>query len=195
MSGFPGSPRTVTAGFVRLSGGGAIERIVGFRYNPETLVRRLEAAPASAASGPLAPPAEPREVMSFRVVLDASDDLQHASAIAVEAGVGPQLAAIEQLIYAPTRFPDDTILLVWGRHRVLPVQVVELQIHEQLFAPDLAPISADVDVTVNVLKTDALGHRPDALRIWTRHLSEMDALAARGPRTELADMGLGPGFF
>jgi len=190
MSSFPGSPKTVTAGFVRLSGDGAIECIVGFRYNPETLTRRLEATTAGAASEPAASPAEPREVMSFRVVLDASEDLQRASAIAVDAGVGPQLAAIEQLMYA-TRFPDDTILLVWGRHRVLPVQVVELQIHERLFAPDLAPISADVDVTVHVLKTDALGQRPNALRIWTRHLSEMDALAARRPRTELADMGLG----
>jgi hypothetical protein len=190
MSAFPGSPRTVTAGFVRLSSDGAIQRIVGFHYNPETLSRRLETTTTGAASVPAGSPAEPREIVSFRVVLDASDDLQQASAIAVDAGVGPQLAAIEQLMYAPTRFPDDAILLVWGRHRVVPVQVVELQIHERMFAPDLAPISAEVDVTVHVLKTDDLGHHPNALQIWNRHLSEMDALAARAPQTELADMGL-----
>jgi hypothetical protein len=190
MSGFPGSPRTATAGFVRLSSDGAIERIVGFRYNPETLSRRLEATNTGAASVPAGAPAEPREVVSFRVVLDASDDLQQASAIAIDAGVGPQLAAIEQLMYAPTRFPDDAILLVWGRHRVVPVEVVELQIHERMFAPDLAPISADVDVTIHVLKAGDLGHRPHALRIWNRHLSAMDALAAQAPQTELADMGM-----
>jgi len=190
MNGFRGSPKTVTAGFVRLSSDGAIERIVGFHYNPETLSRRLEATTVGAASLPAGSPAEPREVLSFRVVLDASDDLQLASAIAVDAGVGPQLAAIEQLMYAPTRFPDDAILLVWGSHRVVPVQVVELQIHERMFAPDLAPISADVDVTVHVLKIADLAHRPNALRIWNKHLSEMDALAARASQTQLADMGL-----
>ena len=192
MNGFPGSPRIVAAGFVRLSGDGAIARIVGFRYNPDALSRRMEATTVAStpAGSPAGSPAEPREVMSFRVVLDASDDLQEASAIAVEFGVRPQLAAIEQLMYASTRFPDDTILLVWGKHRVVPVQVMELQIHERMFAPDLAPISADVDVTVRVLKTDDLGDRQNALRIWSAHLTEMDALAARAPRTELADMGM-----
>ena len=190
MSSFPGSPRTVAAGFVRLSSDGAIERIVSFQYNPETISRRLEATTTGATSVRAGAPAEPREVVSFRVVLDASEDLERASAIAVDAGVRPQLAAIELLMYAPTRFPNDAILLVWGRHRVVPVQVVELQIHERMFAPNLASISADVDVTVQVLKTDDLGHRPNALRIWSRHLFEMDALAARAPQTELADMGL-----
>jgi len=49
MGTAPGAIRLVKAGFVVLDVTGAIQKIVAFQYNPETLVRKLEGAVAGAA--------------------------------------------------------------------------------------------------------------------------------------------------
>jgi hypothetical protein len=47
MSTAPGSVKLVKGGFVQLDAANAVSKIIGFQYNPETLVRRLEGVNAA----------------------------------------------------------------------------------------------------------------------------------------------------
>jgi hypothetical protein len=109
MGTAPGAIKLVKAGFVVLDVTGAIQKIVVFQYNPETLVRRLDGAGTSVPTiattlpgetvpigvpGPLVPPA-PHETVNFTVSFDAADKLQVGDALTQQNGVYPALSALE----------------------------------------------------------------------------------------------------
>jgi len=52
MGSAPGQLKLVKAGFVVLDQTAAVQKIIAFQYNPETLVRRLDAS--AATTSPLA---------------------------------------------------------------------------------------------------------------------------------------------
>lgn len=105
---------------------------------------------------------------SFKVVVrvDFADRLEAAQNLPPELGVAPEIAAIEDLLYPgeteaqassdgtePVRqkLPRPTVLLVWGRKRVLPVKITGLTVNESLYNQQLNPIRADIEVSVEVL--------------------------------------------
>jgi hypothetical protein len=171
MGSAPGSLKLVKAGFVVLDATtSAVQKIIVFQYNPETLVRRLDAAVAPA------PPAtaEPREVVSFTVSLDAADKLERDDPVAKQSGVLPAMAALESLLYLPA-----SSITVWvsGSRRVVPVRITELVINEQAFDPTLNPIRADVSVSLQVLKDADLGLNSKGRALWDAHLASLRQLA------------------
>jgi hypothetical protein len=203
MASFPGSPKLVKAGFVQLDPEtGAVLRVLTFQYNPEMLVRRLEgtdvAAPMQAAlvpgetvargaavAGPL--PA-PREVITFTLVLDATDKLQAGDPITQQSGLLPAISALELLLYPVGGAPT-----VWvsGNRRIVPVRITEMQIVEQAFDPALNPIRAEVAVTLQVLKDADLAGNPRERALWDAHFAALQQLAkAAYDGGTLAGLGL-----
>ena len=105
---------------------------------------------------------------SFKVLVrvDFADRLEAAQNLPAELGVAPEIAAIEDLLYPaeseaeassdgtePVRqkLPRPTVLLVWGRKRVLPVKITGLTINEAMYNSQLNPVRADIEVSIEVL--------------------------------------------
>jgi len=175
MSGFPGSPLLLKAALVGLDPDNPLASVILFQYNPDTLTRRLEARAAGGGEGGrarseafrLAGP--PRETISFTAVIDAADLLERGDRLAGELGVHPTLAALEMLLYPKmTRVLENLALaeagtleiippeapltvFVWGAKRVLPVRLSGLSITEEAFDPQLNPILARAELSLQVL--------------------------------------------
>ena len=99
--------------------------------------------------------------------LDAPDDDQNTAA--AQHGLHPALATLELLMYPPTLnaqkieqqasqgtvqvSPADLplVLLVWGKSRVVPVKLTSFSISEDAFDTRLNPISAKVELGMQVL--------------------------------------------
>ena len=109
MATFPGSLKLVKAGFVQLDAmTGAVQRILVFQYNPETLVRRLEGVTAVPPPGV---PAAPRETVAFTLVLDATDKLQAGDPATQQTGLLPIISELELLLYPAVRpTPKPSVL-------------------------------------------------------------------------------------
>ena len=105
---------------------------------------------------------------SFKVLVrvDFADRLTETQNLSADLGVAPEIAAIEDLLYPaeteaqassdgtePVRqkLPRPTVLLVWGRKRVLPVKITGLTINEAMYNSQLNPIRADIEVSIEVL--------------------------------------------
>jgi hypothetical protein len=115
---------------------------------------------------------QPRESFpSLKLEIDATDQLEdplpsHPDTLAF--GIGPQLAALELLVYpfsdqllenfftfgTAKKVPENqlpAVLFVWGPARLLPVRLISLSISEEAFDQLLNPIRATVTVSMKVL--------------------------------------------
>ncbi len=124
MSPIRGSSQALRAGFLLLDPAtGTLSKIIEFPFNPAILTRELQAAPLGST------PAEPREVLSFNLVLDASDGLANRDPLVMALGVSPLLSALELLLYGPGALDrQPVVVFVWGGNRVFPVRVLSMQI-------------------------------------------------------------------
>jgi hypothetical protein len=171
---------------------GPIPNIVFFQFNPEQLARTINIPPSPRdnASGqarqrePAQTSAPPTESFNVTAHFSAADDLGGGgagSAIPRVFGVGPQLAALEKMVYpagplsgllgqaidaigdalggggddAPSRaVPRESaprILFIWGPTRVLPVRIKSMSINEQKFDAFLNPVQAEVQIGLEVM--------------------------------------------
>ena len=182
-----GPATLIKGGFIRIDPRtNAIVQLLAFQYNPETLSRSLVALPDSGVAS------EPREGITFTLVVDANDPVQVRDATAAQNGVYPLLSALELLLYVPAGPPASAPLIVfaWGRNRVLPVRMTEFQILEQSFDPTLNPVRVEIAVTLLVLKDADLAVGSFARKLWDDHLILMQELAKEAPAATLADLGL-----
>ena len=117
------------------------------------------------------------ETLSFDIRLDATDKLDQGDNIAQQFGIAPELWTLE-LMMAPKNqitqgaqpptlsqgapqsfaFFDDgknppVTLFVWGRKKVLPVNITNMQIREEEFNFELYPIRAIVTVSLQVIES------------------------------------------
>jgi hypothetical protein len=186
MASSSAAPRSIRAGFVLVDAvTGAISRILEFPLTPEALVRSLETPP------PARVPIEPRELISFALTHDASEALANRDPQAAENGILPLLSALETLMYSRTD-SLPLVMFVWGRHRLLPVRLVSLQIAEQHFDAKLNPIHAQVAVTLHVLKEADLPPHTKGRQLWDVHLVVLQQLAASAPNGTMTDLGIAP---
>ena len=182
MSTFPNSPRLQKGALVGLDPMNPLASVIVFQYNPEKLTRSL--APQSAgtkAEGGTAPGealrllGPPAETITLDVEIDATDQLEKAQPPTTTAGIYPQLAALEMLLYPKSALvianeillrvgiievvPPETpmAVLVWGPKRVLPVRLNTLSITEEMFDPNLNPIHAKATLGLRVLTYRDLG--------------------------------------
>ncbi len=213
MTTFPGSPRLQKGGIVLIDpASGAVQRVIALQYNPDTLTRSLQPkTPAESAdrSEALRLKGPPVETIRLEAELDATDQLSGGDAAAAEAGIHPQLAALETLVY-PTvaqlnathaKAQSGTLeiapmigslrLFVWGKQRVAPVRITEFSITEEAFDPALNPIRAKVTLGMRVLNVDDLGFGSKGGSVYLAHQQQKEQLAARGAGATLNTLGLG----
>ncbi len=114
------------------------------------------------------------QVIGFDIRLDATDKLNDGDAITEQFGIAPQIATLELMVYPkdesllakgigallgkPKGFSftrganPPLILLVFGRKRVLPVNINAMNITETEFSTDLNPIRATVAMSLTVIE-------------------------------------------
>lgn len=170
---------------------GPIPNIVVFQFNPEQLARTIQIPGAKRPTeGKAARHKErgqtgtpPTESFTVTAHFSAADDLGKggaASAIPRVFGVGPQLAALEKMVYpgglisgaigaaidavgdalglggsdAPSKpVPREKvprILFIWGLSRVVPVDIQSMTITEQKFDFLLNPVQAEVQIKLEI---------------------------------------------
>ncbi|HKP98435.1 MAG TPA: hypothetical protein VJ385_22080, partial [Fibrobacteria bacterium] len=175
---------------------GPIPNIVVFQFNPEEIQRTLR-IPENHAGEPVdrarqqgngQTSAPPVETFSLTLHFSAADDLGKggaASAIPRVFGIGPQLAALEKMVYpagpltgilgaaldavgsalgggsapaAENPVPMESLprlLFIWGPTRVLPVAIQSMSITEKQYDALLNPIQAQVQIGLAVASLPA----------------------------------------
>jgi hypothetical protein len=113
----------------------------------------------------------PIETITISVDMNAADQLESPddNTLVAENGLHPALATLEMLMYPPTLTaqkiqeqasrgqvqvqPADLplVLFVWGKSRVVPVKLTSFSVTEDSFDTRLNPISAKVDLSMQVL--------------------------------------------
>lgn len=181
MSPLTGPSGLLKAAFVHFAAAGAEPAYIVFPYNPESLTRTL--LPGAA------PGADPLETIVFTLALDATDQLAEGSAEAAQNGVYPVLSAIELLMYPASVGAGTMTLFVWGPNRIVPVAFAGLRITEQAFNPNLSPMQASVEVTLNVVSADAAG-ASEALGYFQGYLKSLNSLAASAYGNSAAPLGI-----
>ena len=198
MSGFSRSPRVQKGAIVGVDVANPLASVIVFQYNPETLTRTITAQSAGEGSAPgevQRLKAPPKEQISLDVEIDATDQLAAGDAQARTMGIYPQLAALEMLLY-PKSGPlianevlksfgilevippmAPLTLFVWGRKRTLPVRLTSFSIAEEAFDPDLNPIRAKVDLSLDVLSYHDLGLASVGGALFLSHQIQKEVMA------------------
>lgn len=114
------------------------------------------------------------QTIGFDIRLDATDRLDDGNKVAEQFGIAPQIAtlelmvqpkgesllgsAVDSLLGKPKGFSfarnsnPPMILFVFGRKRVLPVNINSMHITETEFSADLNPLRATVTVALTVIE-------------------------------------------
>lgn len=220
MSTFPNSPRLLKAGIVLLDPDtAAVRRIISLQYNPDTLTRSLQIQSAAAAAGgegvqrseALRLKGPPAETIKLEAEIDATDQLEFPgqNPNAVAAGIHPQLAALEAIVY-PTSgqlqanhalaqagtleiIPVQAALslFIWSKNRVVPVRITDFNITEEAFDPALNPIRAKVSLGMRVLSVDDVGFDAKAGSLFMVYQQGKERLARLAPAGAFASFGIG----
>jgi hypothetical protein len=213
MTTFPGSPRLLKGAIVGLDPLNPLASIIVFQYNPETLTRRLDAR-ATGGGGEAADRSEPfrlrtapSETITLAVTVDATDQLEVADDLAVRAGVGPALSALEMLLYPKSTLVVANAVLaqlgnleiippqapltvfVWGAQRVLPVRLTGFSITEQAYDAFLNPILAQVDLTLTVLSYADLKITDPGYTLFLAYQIAKELMASSNPAGSLLNTG------
>jgi hypothetical protein len=211
MTTFPNSPRLLKGGIVLIDpGSGAVRRVIALQYNPDTLTRTLQPK----ASGESADRSEalrlkgpPVETIKLDAEIDATDQFELGQA--TQAGIYPQLAALETIVY-PTvaqlianniKAKSGTLeitpiiapltLFVWSKNRVVPVRITDFSITEEAFDPSLNPIRAKISLSMRVLSVDDLGFDGKGGGVYMSYQQQKETLAAASAGATLNMLGLG----
>lgn len=166
---------------------GPLPNVVIFQFNPDTVTRTIEipARPTGSTTGETTQSGEPPlEKIDITAEFSAADQLGNDNVLAIAAGVGPQLAALEQMVHPSgiisgllgeaidaigdligggdsdetQPVPRETyprLLFIWGLTRVLPVIVTSMSITETKFDRLLNPVEAKVTLGLTVTTPDA----------------------------------------
>jgi hypothetical protein len=114
------------------------------------------------------------QTIGFDIRLDATDKLNDGDTITEQFGIAPQIATLELMVHPkdesllgaaigallgkPKGFSftrganPPLVLFIFGRKRVLPVNINSMNITETEFSTDLNPIRATVGVSLTVIE-------------------------------------------
>jgi len=114
------------------------------------------------------------QTIGFEIRLDASDKLDAGDPVTEQFGIAPQIATLELMVYPKdesvlagvlstllgssagfsfTRSANPPLILfIFGRKRVLPVNIASMNITETEFSADLNPIRASIAVSLTVIE-------------------------------------------
>ena len=217
MSTFPNSPRLLKGGIVLLDPvSGAVQRIITLQYNPDTLTRSLQVQSVDPAGGKnrseaLRLKGPPIETFKLDAEIDATDQLEQPdqNSATVQAGIYPQLTALETIIYptsgqllnnntlaqsgtleiAPMETP--LTLFVWSKNRVVPVRITDFSVTEEAFDTNLNPIRAKVSLGMRVLSVDDLGFEEKGGNLFMVYQQQKERLSGLSRGGTLSDLGIG----
>jgi len=163
---------------------GPIPNVVVFQFNPEKLSRTIEIPPrpVNANTRETSQAGEPPyERFTVEAQFSAADQRNTGNPIGLTMGVGPQLAALEAMVYpvqtqggvigavvdaigsllGAASGPDPTqpvprvqspkILFAWGLMRIVPVIIESMTINEMQYDALLNPVEASVTIGLAVL--------------------------------------------
>jgi len=213
MSSFPGTPRVVKGGLVLVDPTtAAVLRIIALQYNPDTMTRSLQIKGVGQESGDhieaLRLKGPPVETIKLEAEIDATDQLEANDSKTVEAGLHPQLAALETMVYPSSRqllasnseaasgsleiAPElaPLPLFVFGARRIVPVRITELSITEEAFDPLLNPIRAKLSLGLRVLTVDDLGFDVKGGGLFMSYLMAKEQLSRQAPGGSFAALGI-----
>lgn len=131
------------------------------------------------------------EKITFDIRLDATDKLDAGDGLTEQFGIAPQLSTLELMMLpknqsvlggavsallgaSASKFlcvesmqDPPIILFVWGRKKVLPVNITNMQIREEQFSTDLNPTRAVVTVSLEVIEG------PNAPYLYSKTVKEV----------------------
>ncbi len=144
------------------------------------------------------------ESISFDIRLDATDELNDGDSIAGQFGVGPRLATLELMVHPKeesllgaalgsllgseggfsfTKKPNPPLILfIWGRTRVLPVNINSLNITETQFDTKLNPVRATASVSLTVIEG------PNPVYTYSKAAKEVMSAFNLANITDIADV-------
>jgi hypothetical protein len=211
---FPNSPKLIKGGVVLLDPESSrVIRVIPLQYNPASVSRSFQIQAVEGEGGERSQAFRLRgpavESLKLEAELDAADHLEEDDETAKEVGILPHLSALEALIYPTSEqllnndrlaqagkleiIPMETPLqlLVWSKHRVLPVKVTELSVTEEEFSPQLIPWRAKVSLGVRVLSVDDLGFVHKGGSLFMNYLQQKERLDKRFASPALNTLGIG----
>jgi hypothetical protein len=209
------APLVARAGLVILEPDGQqIRRVIALQYNPDSVNRSLKARSGTQEGGELQRVwGIATQTITFDAELDATDQLaapnDPANRVEVADGLHPYLAALEGLLNPPLSqvlenariasegflevvpAPSPTLVLVWSRHRVVPVRLTELSVVEDAFDTRLNPIRAKVSFSFTTLSVHELGTAGRLGAIAIGHHRRLETLAVAKGFGTVTDLGAG----
>ncbi|MEA3207801.1 MAG: hypothetical protein QOE70_858 [Chthoniobacter sp.] len=217
MSSFPNSPHLIKGGLVLLDPETArVQRVISLQYNPETLTRSLQVQGVNAEGGGgdrsevLRLKGPPIETIKLDAEMDATDQLEFPdqNPNAVQAGIHPQLAALEAIVYPTSEqlqanhalsqagtleiIPVQAALslFIWSRNRILPVRLTDFSITEEAFDTALNPIRAKVSLGMRVLSVNDVAFDQKAGSLYMVYQQQKERLAGLAPAGTFASLGI-----
>jgi hypothetical protein len=214
MSSFPGSPNLVKGGIVLINPEtAAVERIITLQYNPDTLTRSLQVKGMGGEGGgnrseALRLTGPPVETLKLEIEIDATDQMEVPDSATIQAGIQPQLSALETMIYPSSAHlisnnslaqsgtleisPMETslTLFIWNKNRIIPVRLTEFSITEEAFDTNLNPIRAKVSLGMRVLSVDDLGFSHKGGGLYMSYHQNKERLAGMFKQGKTGDFGI-----
>ena len=210
----PLAPRLLKGGLVQLDpASGRVLRVIALQYNPDSLTRTL-AVQAVGETGDRSTALRLKgaavETIKLEAEIDATERLDdpQANEVAVQLGIHPELAVLEELVQprADDLQANDALasagvlevlpieapltLFVWSKQRVVPVRVSDVSITEEAFDVSLNPIRAKVSLSLRVLSVDDLGFQHRGGTLFMAYLRNKEALAAVATQVQLSTLGV-----
>lgn len=217
MPTYPHGPRILKGAIVVISETNPLPQTIALQYNPETVTRSLQPQVEGGDQGSRSQVVRyigaPIETLELEVSLDAVDALEQGDNTAAQAGVYPQLALLELLVYPGSQqvLQNDALLatgileiaplvapltlFVWGPNRVLPVSLTSLSIKEELFDTNLNPIRATLTLNMRALSYSDLAPGTRGYNLFLAYQQAKESMAAQGPVASSTLTGVLPGRF
>ena len=132
------------------------------------------------------------------VIMDATDQLETSDPVAADMGIYPQLSVLEMLLYPNSALvvanavmltlgtieliqPDAPLtLFIWGAKRVVPVRISSFSITEERYDPNLNPIAAKVNLSMQVLSYNDLSVTHPGYHLFLAHQVVKETMASMG---------------
>jgi hypothetical protein len=215
MSSFPNSPQLLKGGIVLLdSSSGRILRIIALQYNPDSLTRSLQIQSVPGDSKDRAEVLRligpPVETIKLDAEIDATDQLEfpEKNPNTAQAGIFPQLAALETIIYPPSQqlvsnnnlasqgtleiapMESPLTLFIWSSRRIVPVRITDFSVTEEAFDAFLNPVRAKVSISMRVLSVTDLGFEHRGGNLFLAYQKQKERLASLSTQGTFAAFGI-----
>jgi hypothetical protein len=185
---------------------GSSQTALVFQYNPNTVRRSLQpqlyGGEPGARSESVMYAGAPVETIDVDVEFDATDAIGAGDPTATASGIGPQLAALELLLYpdltlvqqeqaslaagtmevAP--FAAPLTVFVFGTGRVVPIEVTGINVQETLHDMSLNPVQAKVSLSMRVLSYSDLASGQPGYDLFVQYQQNKVTLAANATTTD-----------